>query len=83
MQSRFIFISGGFTEYGEVLCDVERYDSISDTWENLPSLNLSRSGHSSCTLGKALYVLGGFDDNALMRFHFERLDNINEPAPTS
>ena len=81
MEFRFIFLTGGFNSDNQALNDVERYDSISDTWESLPKLNLERSHPTSCTLGKTLYVLGGFNANAEIRSSIEKLVNINEPAP--
>ena len=61
MEPQFVFISGGKSQSNLALNDVERYDSIRDHWESLPSLNEARYDHSSCTLGKILYVLGGRD----------------------
>ena len=54
---------------------------MSDKWESLPKMNLERSHPTSCTLGKTLYVLGGFNLNAEIRTSIEKLANINEPAP--
>ena len=81
MEFRFIFLTGGFNSDNQALRDVERYDSISDTWESLPRLNLARSHATSCTLGMTLYVLGGFNQYTEIRSSIEKLININEPAP--
>ena len=68
MSLRFVFISGGqgcpsnsLNKVPQILNDVERYDPMRDIWESLPTLNLSRYLHSSCILGKTLYVLGGIN----------------------
>ena len=80
MQPRFIFITGGSDENDQLLNVAERYDSIRNTWALLPFLNIVRANHSSCTLGKTLYVLGGFSHQFHITNTIEKLSNINEPA---
>ena len=50
-----------------------------DRWEILPELNVARYNHSSCTLGKTLYVLGGLDHDNEYVDSIEKLTNIDEP----
>ena len=66
--------------------DVERYDSIRDRWQSLPKLNKARCFHSSCVLGKTLYVLGGFydeDDYGDVTDSIEKLANITEQSTST
>ena len=37
----------------------ERYDPITDTWENISSMSQGRQGLASCVLNDKLYVIGG------------------------
>ena len=80
MQAQFIFISEGYNRDGQIVNDVERYDSMRDRWESLPRLNVARCFHSSCTLGNTLYVLGGKDENRQLKNSFEKLGNIAGPV---
>ena len=50
-----------------------------ETWESLPRLNKARYCHSSCTIGKILYVLGGRDDSGEATNTIEKLVNIDGP----
>ena len=50
-QAQFIFLTKGRI--------VKRYDVKRDKMDRLPNMNVNRCQHSSCTLGKTLYVLGG------------------------
>ena len=83
LQPQFIFISGGYIQNGQFINAVERYDCMGDRWESLPGLNLARNGHSSCTLGKTLYVLGGKDDDDRNMNSIEKLANIVGQAPSA
>ena len=42
-------------------------------------MNLERCNHSSCTIGKTLYVLGGYEDIEV-NYSIEKLTNIDEPV---
>ena len=57
-RDQFIFLTGGHKKF---LTKAKRYDLKRDKWEQLPALNVGRNNHSSCTIGKALYVIGGRD----------------------
>ena len=75
-------MSGGFKRK-QILKDVERYDTLQDKWESLPSLNTARFEHSSCILGKTLYVIGGLGGVGSLFLPtklFEKLDNIVVPT---
>ena len=56
---------------------------MSDRWERLPSMNAARHRHSSCTLGKTMYVLGGADINNQITNSIEKLSNISGPLPSA
>mmetsp|Transcript_18406 Transcript_18406/g.21706 ORF Transcript_18406/g.21706 Transcript_18406/m.21706 type:complete len:87 (-) Transcript_18406:449-709(-) len=70
-----------------------RYDIEAGTWSGLPNLRTARYFHSSCILGKHLYVFGGMkltsDGDAEFKSHipnsgmFERLDitTVQDPEP--
>ena len=77
LQPQFILISGGYNQDHPALSDVERYDSLNDRWESLPDLNQARNFHSSCTLGKTLYVMGGNDNTRHLTNSIEKLENID------
>ena len=80
MQPRFIFMSGGLSGQDMMPFNaVERYDSMRDTWERFPSLNMARSMHSSCTIGNMLYVIGGRDSGSQEINSIEKLVNIDGP----
>ena len=58
-----------------------------NTWENLPVLNSPRYNHSSCTIGKTLYVLGGFKGTRYIYSQItnsiEKLGNREGPAQST
>ena len=57
---RHVFASGGLGNHTfETLAAVERYDTSSDQWETMPSLNVPRFRHASCSVGDAVYVFCG------------------------
>ena len=43
-----VFLTGGEDDHGKT---VERYDLREQEWKVMPSLNIARSHHASCTLG--------------------------------
>ncbi|XP_076823251.1 kelch-like protein 25 [Clavelina lepadiformis] len=45
------------------LSSVEVYDSFSDTWRYVSSMNKARSGHSACVWKGKIYVVGGGKDD--------------------
>ena len=53
--------------------DVERYDTLSNTWMSLPKLNHPRYDHSSFSIGDNLYVMGGSN-------YFDYIDSIEKLA---
>lgn len=62
---RFLFVSGSYL--GKQARSVERYDTFTDTWRKMKSLNLSRSFHASCSAKnsndeqESVYVFCGFN----------------------
>jgi predicted membrane-bound spermidine synthase len=44
-DARYIYVLGGFD--GNALRSVERYDSVSDSWENVENMNAQRYMHSA------------------------------------
>ena len=58
LRDQFIFLTGGHKKF---IAKAKRYDLKRDKWEQLPELNVGRCNHSSCTIGNALYVIGGRD----------------------
>ena len=59
----------------KIIDAVERYDSIKDIWETLPDLTLARMHHSSCIIGKTMYILGGIAYDLRPRIDF--IEKIN------
>ena len=67
-----MFVSGAYT--GNQARSVERYDTFTDAWRNMSSLNVGRSFHASCSAksghdqSESVYVFCGFQktkDNTL------------------
>merc|ERR1740121_3181867 len=48
---------------GEPLATVERYDSESNVWSNIPSMHEARAECAAVTAGDKLYVFGGIGAN--------------------
>ena len=61
---RYIFVSGAYN--GPQARSVERYDTFTDTWRVMASLNIGRSFHASCSAkngndrSESVYVFCGF-----------------------
>ena len=47
-------------------CDV--YDTDTNTWSQVPSMNIARSGHSLVSLHGRLYAIGGYDGDSVEVF---------------
>jgi hypothetical protein len=58
-----LYAIGGEDVNDEQLASVERYNPDLDTWSAAPSLPRPRSLHCACTVGDALYVLGGVEED--------------------
>ena len=62
---RFLFVSGGsqavqFSRKETRITEtVDKYDMLTDNWASVPSLNIARTNHSSCTLAGIIYVFCG------------------------
>ena len=81
MHANFIFISGGmagvnYTNY-HLSAFVERYNSLLDKWEVLPSLYQARVFHSSCIIRNTMYVVGGRKKPNQELNSIEKLNNID------
>ena len=59
-SDKFIFVSGGFSSDSICLDTVMRFNINTEVWEDVESLNVKRSDHSSCSLKESIYVAGGF-----------------------
>jgi hypothetical protein len=55
--------TGGLTSGDEIVANVERYDPGLDTLSAAPSLPRPRYAHSACTVGDAVYVLSGVEED--------------------
>jgi N-acetylneuraminic acid mutarotase len=62
------YLLGGLGATPQHLASLYRYDVISDTWTQLPSLPVSpgRYGHVSDLIGGKLYVAGGYSPTACL-----------------
>ena len=57
----WIYLTGGLF-YAQPIAQCESYDPLSDEWNNLPNLNIARSGHSCTQMGNLkLFVFCGRD----------------------
>ena len=62
-QNRYVVVSGT----RQPLLDsssVERFDTLTETWEVLPRLKVGRFRHSSCAVNSQIYVFCGMDRNS-------------------
>ena len=57
-SDKFIYVSGGCNS--GLLDTVMRFNINTEVWEDVESLNVKRSDHSSCSLKESIYVVGGF-----------------------
>ena len=56
-----IYVTGGYDDGLPVSsCDV--YDTDTNTWSQVPSMNIGRHGHSLVSLHGRLYAIGGYND---------------------
>jgi influenza virus NS1A-binding protein len=58
-----LYATGGLTSGDVILASVERYDPDLDTWSAAPPLPRPRYAHCACTVGDAMYVLGGVEED--------------------
>ena len=56
---QYVFLTGGQGRFGNHGRTVERYDLNREEWQVMPSLNIGRVGHASCTLGSHVFVFCG------------------------
>ncbi|BDY13465.1 S8 family serine peptidase [Hydrogenimonas cancrithermarum] len=70
-----IYLSGGMlsSESGSEVDTLYRYDTDTDRWETLASMQERRAAHAMVSYRGELYVFGGFSDGALLR-SVERYD---------
>jgi N-acetylneuraminic acid mutarotase len=58
-----LYIIGGEDVDQKPLATMERYDSGQNTWSAAPSLPRPLFAHCACTVGNAIYVLGGIEQD--------------------
>lgn len=63
----YIYVIGGQAQGQRPLASVERYDSDSGAWTEMPSLRLPRFGACAAELGGSVYVMGGHDGREVVR----------------
>jgi kelch-like protein 21 len=82
-------VTGGETSDREFLATVERYDPDLDIWNVAPTLPRPRYAHCACTVGDAMYILGGIEKeeergehtvNSVLKFD-SRTQTWSEAAP--
>ena len=56
---------------------VTRYDIFKNKFESMPSLNVARYYHSSCALGKSLYIFCGRKEDHEPTNSIEKLTNAS------
>ncbi|WOL11540.1 hypothetical protein Cni_G20303 [Canna indica] len=56
-------VAGGTDAWGDILKSAELYNSETQTWETLPSMNRARKMCSGVFMDKKFYVIGGMDNN--------------------
>ena len=59
-KQRFMVVSGTRSPINQT-ARVEIYDSLNDSWKELPSLNTGRYRHASCSIVNSIYVFCGMD----------------------
>ena len=72
-----MFVAGGYDGVSQ-LDNVERYDSVSQSWEHVPPLPTARPDCSAAAFGGMLYVVGGYGqhgDQPRLRL-VERYDGV-------
>jgi hypothetical protein len=58
-----LYATGGVTSDKVRLTSVELYDASLDAWSAAPSLSWPRFAHCACTVGDAIFVLGGIEED--------------------
>ncbi len=59
MMGRYIFAAGGSVGGSRPSKQCERYDTVGDTWETLPTLREAKSSVAVCEFSGWLYAVGG------------------------
>ena len=83
---RYVFLTGGEGER-DLGNTVERYDLRKEEWQIMPSLNIARSQHASCTLGSYVFVFCGtaaqisYENKHKNINSIERFDNDRPDQP--
>ena len=75
---QYVFLTGG-----EYVTTVERFDLRSNkmTWQVMPSLNVARSKHASCSLGSKVFVFGGTPKIPYYRETLNSIERFNNEKP--
>ncbi len=61
VRDRFVFVSGGGGNSINALQSVERYDISTNSWQQVPPMQIARANHASCSIGDTVYVLCGYN----------------------
>ena len=61
-----IYVTGGYA--GQPMSSVDCYDPDTNTWSQLPNMNISRTCHSLVSLQGRLYAVGGYDVDSVEVF---------------
>ena len=71
-----IFVSDGCNsrDYRAKLDSVDYYNIAEDSWHGAPKLNTARFGHSSCSVGRFIFVIGGEGSDGRLVTSVERID---------
>ena len=62
MANRYVVATGGL-ESGIPVEKTHRFELTTQTWQQLPDMNVARSHHASCSLDGNVYVFCGQDRN--------------------
>ena len=60
---KFLYVSGGACGPDKCRKSVERYQISTDSWMEMPRLNVGRHSHASCATNSAVFVFCGFSAN--------------------
>mmetsp|Transcript_8300 Transcript_8300/g.11491 ORF Transcript_8300/g.11491 Transcript_8300/m.11491 type:complete len:121 (+) Transcript_8300:253-615(+) len=83
IQQRYLLFTGGENCNFEPVNTVVAFDTLAESWESFPSLNVARSMPSSCVMGSTVYVFGGSDDtdDCVNTLEILRLNDMGKPEP--
>ena len=81
IDSKYVYVSGGKYYRGDdEQASCYRYEIDNDLWQDAPSMNIARMGHSSCQLQGYLYVFGGNGSDKAENNSVEKLPIVSDPV---